>query len=239
MAPAATRRGRTTWRPPWRSPVGWWPTAPISWTWAGNPRGRVTRSVDAAEELRRVVPVLEAVRAAHPEVPLSVDTTKPSVAAAAIDAGAGLINDVWGVAEDDALIRLAAERGMPIVLMHNRAEARYTNLMAEIVAELERAIERAIRAGCRFEDLLVDPGFGFGKTPQHNLVLLRELETLRVLGRPILLGHVAQVHPGPGARPATRRASRGDPGHDRPGDRRRSRHRPGPRRAGQSSGSPG
>ncbi len=146
------------------------------------------RAVDAAEEIRRIIPVVEAIRAAHPEIPLSVDTTKPSVAAAALDAGAGLINDVWGVAEDDGLIRLAGERGVPIVLMHNRAEARYTNLMAEIVAELERAIERALRAGCRFEDLLVDPGFGFGKTPQHNLVLLRELETLRVLGRPILLG---------------------------------------------------
>ncbi len=144
--------------------------------------------VDVAEELRRVIPVVEAIRAAHPGVPLSVDTTKPSVAAAALDAGAGLVNDVWGVAEDDALIRLAAARGIPIVLMHNRAEARYTNLMAEIVGELERAIERALRAGCRFEDLVVDPGFGFGKTPAHNLVLLRELETLRVLGRPVLLG---------------------------------------------------
>jgi dihydropteroate synthase len=144
--------------------------------------------VDEAEELRRVVPVVAALRAAHPGVPISVDTTKPPVAAAALDAGAALVNDVWGVADDEGLARLAAERGVPIVLMHNRAEARYTNLMAEVLADLERAIERALGAGCRWEALIVDPGFGFGKTPEHNLVLLRELAALRVLGRPILLG---------------------------------------------------
>ena len=123
-----------------------------------------------------------------PDVPISIDTTKPAVAAAALDAGASLINDVWGVSDDDALVRLAAERAVPIVLMHNRAEPSYVNLMAEIVADLERAIERAVRAGCRWDDLIVDPGFGFGKTPEHNLLLLRELAALRVLGRPILLG---------------------------------------------------
>jgi dihydropteroate synthase len=145
-------------------------------------------SVDEAEERQRVEPVVAALRTAHPDLPISVDTTKPAVASAALDAGASLLNDVWGVADDDSLARLAAERGVPIVLMHNRAEARYTNLMAEVLADLERAIERALRAGCRWEALIVDPGFGFGKTAEHNLVLLRELAALRVLGRPILLG---------------------------------------------------
>jgi dihydropteroate synthase len=145
-------------------------------------------TVEAAVERDRVVPVVAALHAAHPEVPISVDTTKPSVAAVALDAGASLVNDVWGVANDDRLARLAAEREVPIVLMHNRAEARYTNLMAEILADLERAIERALRAGCRWEALIVDPGFGFGKTAEHNLALLRDLAALRVLGRPILLG---------------------------------------------------
>ncbi|MFL5681253.1 MAG: dihydropteroate synthase [Chloroflexota bacterium] len=140
------------------------------------------------EELNRVVPVVAAVRAALPDMPISVDTIKPAVAAAALNAGASMINDVWGVAEDDALARVAADRGVPIVLMHNRAEARYTNVMPEIVADLERAIERALAAGVPWESILVDPGFGFGKTPEHNLVLLRELETIRLLGRPILLG---------------------------------------------------
>ena len=144
--------------------------------------------VDAAEEARRVVPIVHAIHAVHPDVPISIDTTKPDVAVAALDAGASLINDVWGVSEDDALVRLAAERAAPIVLMHNRAAPRYTDLMAEIVDDLRRAIDRALGVGCAWERLLVDPGFGFGKTPEHNLTLLRELGALRVLGRPILLG---------------------------------------------------
>jgi dihydropteroate synthase len=146
------------------------------------------QAVDEAEERRRVVPVVAALHAAHPDIPISIDTTKPPVADAALDAGASMVNDVWGVADDDSLARLTAERDVPIVLMHNRAEARYTNLMAELVADLEGSIERALRAGCRWEALIVDPGFGFGKTAEHNLVLLRELGALRVLGRPILLG---------------------------------------------------
>ena len=145
-------------------------------------------AVSLEDELARVIPVIEAVRAALPAMPLSVDTTKPAVAAAAVDAGADLVNDVWGVADDDALARLAAERGVPIVLMHNRAEARYTTLLPEIVADLQRAIERALRAGVAWEDILVDPGFGFGKTAEHNLALLRDLGSLAILGRPILLG---------------------------------------------------
>ena len=144
--------------------------------------------VSEAEELDRVVPIVAAIHAALPEIPISVDTTKPAVAAIAVDAGASLLNDIWGVDADDALSRLAAERGIPVVLMHNRAEARYEDLMAEIVADLEGAIDRAVRLGCPRGSLIVDPGFGFGKTADHNLILLRELAGLRVLGRPILLG---------------------------------------------------
>ena len=144
--------------------------------------------VDAAQEAQRVIPVIRAVRDALPDMPLTVDTTKPAVAAAALDAGANAINDVWGVAPDDALSRLAGERGVPIVLMHNRPEPRYVNLLAEIVADLQRAIERTLAAGVPWANVLVDPGFGFGKTPEHNLALLRELGSLRLLGRPIVLG---------------------------------------------------
>ena len=144
--------------------------------------------VGEAEEQSRVVPVVAAVRAALPQMPLSIDTTKPAVAAAAIDAGADLVNDVWGVAPDDSLSRLVAERGVPIVLMHNRAEARYDDLIPEIIADLEAAIDRALTAGVPRQDILVDPGFGFGKTAEHNLALLRDLARLQVLGRPILLG---------------------------------------------------
>jgi dihydropteroate synthase len=144
--------------------------------------------VGADEELRRVIPAVKALHDALPDVPLSIDTTKPAVAEAALDKGAALINDVWGVAADDALARLAAARDVPIVLMHNRAAADYTNLMAEIVADLQSAIDRALAARVPWEAIIVDPGFGFGKTAEHNLALLRDLATLRVLGRPILLG---------------------------------------------------
>jgi dihydropteroate synthase len=144
--------------------------------------------VGVEEERRRVVPVIAAIRAALPDIPLSVDTTKPAVAEAALAAGADLVNDVWGVSDDDALARIAADHGVPFVIMHNRAEARYARFLPEVVADLQRALERALRLGVRWDDLIVDPGFGFGKAPEHNLELLRELSILRILGRPILLG---------------------------------------------------
>jgi dihydropteroate synthase len=144
--------------------------------------------IDADEEIARVVPVIAALHETLPGTPLSVDTTKPAVAAAALAAGAHLVNDVWGVAPDDSLARVAADHGVPIVLMHNRSEARYTNLIADVVADLEAAIERAVRAGVGWDRIIVDPGFGFGKTAVHNLALLRDLRTLRVLGRPVMLG---------------------------------------------------
>jgi dihydropteroate synthase len=144
--------------------------------------------VDERTETDRVIPVVTAIRAAFPDVPISVDTTKAGVASAALDAGASLVNDIQGVDPDDELLRLAADRAAPIVLMHNRAEPRYANLVAEVIADLQAAIDRALRAGVAWEAILIDPGIGFGKTAEHNLALLRELAALRVLGRPILLG---------------------------------------------------
>jgi dihydropteroate synthase len=144
--------------------------------------------VGPGDELARVIPVVGAVRAALPDMPLTIDTTKPAVAGAALDAGADAINDIWGVAEEGALALVAADRGVPIVLMHNRTEARYTDLVSEILDDLRRAIDRALAAGVTRENILVDPGFGFGKTADHNLALLRELASLRSLGRPIVLG---------------------------------------------------
>jgi len=144
--------------------------------------------IDPVAESGRVVPVIRAIAGALPGMPLSIDTTSPTVAAAALDAGAHLLNDIWGVADDPGMVRLAAERGVPIVLMHNRAEARYRNLVSEVVADLQRAVDRALDAGVAWERLILDPGFGFGKTADHNLALLRDLGALRVLGRPVLLG---------------------------------------------------
>lgn len=144
--------------------------------------------VSIADERDRVAPVVAAVRAALPTIPISVDTTKVAVAEAAIDAGADLINDVWGVGPDDGLARLAAARRAPLVIMHNRAEPIYDDLMAEILADLTGAVTRAVRLGVPRTDVIVDPGFGFGKTAEHNLILLRDLSALRRIGPPVLLG---------------------------------------------------
>jgi dihydropteroate synthase len=145
-------------------------------------------AVSADEERARVVPVIAAIRAALPDTPLSVDTTKAAIAEVALAAGADLINDVWGVGDDDTLARLAADHGIPLVVMHNRAEPVYRTFMPELIADLQRALDRAARLGVPWDDLIVDPGFGFGKTADHNLELLRDLDALRMLGRPILLG---------------------------------------------------
>ena len=144
--------------------------------------------VSAADEIARVVPAITAVRAADPYLPISIDTTKPEVAEAAIAAGAHLLNDVWGVRDDDGMVRVAAAHRLPIVLMHNRAEARYDDVVGEVIADLRAAIERAERAGVDRASIIVDPGIGFGKTADHNVAVLRDLAALRVLGRPILLG---------------------------------------------------
>jgi dihydropteroate synthase len=144
--------------------------------------------VAAEVERDRVVPVVAAVRRALPGIPISVDTTKPMVAEAALAAGADVLNDVWGVGPDDGLARAAAAAHVPLVVMHNRVEPVYEDLVSEVVADLRAALERAERLGVAPGDLIVDPGFGFGKTPEQNLEIVRQLGALRVLGRPILLG---------------------------------------------------
>jgi dihydropteroate synthase len=144
--------------------------------------------VSLDEELARVVPIIAAIHAALPEIPISIDSYKPRVAAAALDAGASLLNDIWAVSGDSAMSHLAAERRVPLVVMHNRHEPVYADFMAEVIADLRGALERAEALGVPAGNLIVDPGFGFGKTAAHNLLVLRELRLLRDLGRPILLG---------------------------------------------------
>lgn len=145
--------------------------------------------VAPAEEIARVVPIVAAVRAALPETPISVDTTKAAVAEAALAAGAHLVNDVWGTGPAAGeLAAVAASHHVPLVVMHNRAEPVYLDVVEEVVADLRAAVERAVRLGVPIEDLIVDPGIGFGKTADHNVAVLRDLAVLRSLGRPILLG---------------------------------------------------
>jgi dihydropteroate synthase len=144
--------------------------------------------VDAREEAARVSDLIGALRAGLPLVPISIDTTKPEVARLALAAGADLVNDVTAVTADAALAALAAEHGVPYIVMHGRAEPRYRDVVREVVDELARTVDQAVAAGCPPERIIVDPGIGFGKTAEQNLVLLRSLAELRGLGRPVLLG---------------------------------------------------
>jgi dihydropteroate synthase len=151
--------------------------------------------VPEEEELRRVIPVIEGIRAGNPDVRVSIDTSKAAVAAAAIDAGADYVNDVTALRGDPDMAALVAERGVDVCLMHMlgtprtmQAEARYDDVVAEVKAFLAGRIEAAVAAGIARERIEVDPGIGFAKTIDHNLELLDRLRELTDLGRPIVLG---------------------------------------------------
>ena len=149
--------------------------------------------VSAAQEVERVVPVIRAL-SEEVSVPISIDTYKPEVARAALAAGASIINDINGLRQAE-MLSLAAETGVPVILMHMQGEPRtvqqnpsYQNVVAEVLDWLEQACNRAQAAGVKREQLIIDPGIGFGKTTEHNLMLLRRLRDLRILGYPILVG---------------------------------------------------
>lgn len=154
--------------------------------------------VPLAEELRRVIPVVEACAREWPALTISVDTTKAEVAAAALDEGAAIINDVSGFRLDPSLAPLCAERGAGVVLMHSRgavdAMASYDTAtygadpVGEVVAELGAALSRAREAGVSREAVVLDPGLGFSKRTRHSVAVLRELARLLELGCPVLLG---------------------------------------------------
>ena len=139
------------------------------------------------EELRRVIPVVERL-AQDISVPLSVDTYKLDVARRALAAGVSMINDIWGLKKEPGLAELAAQKGVPIALMSNQRGSRCQDIISTVISDLERAIEQALGAGVHRENIIIDPGIGFGKTQEQNLEILRRLEILKALGRPILLG---------------------------------------------------
>jgi dihydropteroate synthase len=143
--------------------------------------------VSPIEEMRRVVPVVEEL-ARHLSVPVSVDTYKLEVARQALKAGARMINDVWGLKKEPRLAQLAAEAGVPIVLMSNQRGSECRDIVSAVTTDLKRATEEALRAGVPRENIIIDPGIGFGKTQEQNLEILRRLEELKALGSPILLG---------------------------------------------------
>ena len=145
------------------------------------------RPVDADEELQRVVPAITALAAAL-AVPISIDTSRAVVAEAALRAGASIVNDVRGLTADPEMAAVAAAARVPVVIMHDRRIERVERLIPDVTRELGARIERALAAGIAWEHIIVDPGFGFGKTAELNLVLLRRLRELTALGRPILAG---------------------------------------------------
>jgi dihydropteroate synthase len=139
------------------------------------------------EELRRVIPVIKAVSEAV-DVPISVDTYKAEVAKQAIEAGAHIINDVWGAKADPKMAEVAAYYDVPIILMHNRDNRDYQNLISDMIADLSESISIVKRAGVKDEKIILDPGIGFAKTLEHNLEVMRHLEQFTRLGYPVLLG---------------------------------------------------
>ena len=143
--------------------------------------------ISTDEELRRVIPVVEKL-AKDVSVPVSVDTYNLEVARQALNAGANVINDIWGLQKEPALADLAAEKGVPIVLMSNQRDSHCQDIMPAVTSDLKRAIKQALTAGVPWEYIIIDPGIGFGKTQEQNLEILQRLEELQILGRPILLG---------------------------------------------------
>lgn len=162
-----------------------------------------SQPISADEEQRRVLPVIERLRA-RVSIPISIDTYRAETARRALDAGADIVNDVWGLRMDAEMKHLVAQRGAPIVIMHNRSKPKdavqserlggryvgveYQDLLADVIRELRAQVELALDAGIAPEKIIVDPGIGFGKTVEQNLELLDRLGELRVLGFPMLLG---------------------------------------------------
>jgi len=151
-------------------------------------------SVSASEQKQRVLPVLESLRAQSSAL-VSIDTTSAAVAAAALDAGADLVNDTSALRDDPAMASLAALRGVPVVLMHRQGRPRtmqraphYTDVVADVRDFLAARREAAAAAGVDPGQVILDPGFGFGKTAEHNLALLANLSEIVALGAPVLVG---------------------------------------------------
>ncbi|WP_416151911.1 dihydropteroate synthase [Salipaludibacillus sp. HK11] len=144
-------------------------------------------SISEEEELRRVIEPLKAVRNAV-NVPISIDTYKAGVAERGIEAGANIINDVWGCKADPNMASVAAHYDVPIVLTHNRENADYKNLIEDMKADIAESIHLCHQAGVRDERIILDPGVGFAKSYQDNIQVMRNLEEFTTLGYPVLLG---------------------------------------------------
>ena len=139
------------------------------------------------EEISRVVPVIEAVKK-HFDVPVSIDTYKGAVAEAALQAGADLVNYIWGFKHDKRVADLTAKYGAACCLMHNRQEAVYDDFQKDVVSDLEECVRIAREAGVADDKIILDPGVGFGKTYEMNLEMMKHVDSIQTLGYPVLLG---------------------------------------------------
>ncbi len=143
--------------------------------------------VSEEEEVSRVVPIIKAIKENF-DIPVSIDTYKVKVAEQAIQAGANLINDIWGFKKDKDMAKVAAKYNVPCCLMHNRDNTEYKNFVEDILNDLKECINIAKDAGVKDENIILDPGIGFGKTYEQNLETMNNLERIKELGYPILLG---------------------------------------------------
>ncbi|MDF2891822.1 MAG: folP [Clostridia bacterium] len=144
--------------------------------------------VDLEEEISRVIPVIERL-AKEIDVPISIDTYKAEVADAAVKAGAVIINDIWGMQKDPKMPEVAAKHQVPVIIMHNQLGIEYSrDIMEEICMFLRHSIDLGLQAGIRLENMILDPGIGFGKTAEQNVIVLARMGELNDLGCPILLG---------------------------------------------------
>lgn len=143
--------------------------------------------ISEEEEIERVVPVIEAI-SKHVSVPISIDTYKAKVAQSAIEAGAHIINDIWGAKADDKMAAVAAEFNVPIILMHNRYDRNYSYFIRDVLNDLYESINIVKQAGVRDEQIILDPGIGFAKDLNENILMMQNLDTLTALGYPVLLG---------------------------------------------------
>lgn len=139
------------------------------------------------EEIHRVIPIIEEIKSRF-DIPISLDTYKSKVAQAGAEAGADLINDIWGLKYDEALVDVIAKSGLPCCLMHNRKEPDYQDYMSEVLEDLKETLVIAKRAGIEADKIILDPGVGFGKTYENNLEIIDRMEMLHSLGYPLLLG---------------------------------------------------
>lgn len=143
--------------------------------------------VEIEEEIQRVAPIISAIKK-ELDVPISIDTYKGEVAKAALEAGADIINDIWGAKKDPNMAKLAVQYHAPIILMHNRDNKDYNNLIEDMKKDLQESIDLCLREGVKKEQIILDPGVGFAKTYEHNLLVMKHLEKFHSLGYPILLG---------------------------------------------------